>query len=333
MSLEKIANLAGVSATTVSVALRNGPGVNSATRERIVRIARDLGYAPNAAASSLACGKARLIGVAPYTVSEGCHIGPCAAAIIDGLSDSVHERGMDVVLISDEGQTGVPRLLSQRAVGGVMISSFPHPRLLEWLKATSLPCVGVNLGLVSDMDCVHSDSAGGVHQAIEHLAALGHRRIAYINTDIPPGRHHAPTAGMRLHGFLTTVAERGLIASPGSEIHCDVRERISALFANGHSPTAFMCYNDDIAMVAVQALAERGLRVGPEVSVVGIDDNGSAELTNPPLATVHVPFAEMGRRGGELLLSRIDEPERPLESIELPETLVIRKSTGPAPRN
>lgn len=333
MSLEKIANLAGVSATTVSVALRNRPGVNSATRERIVRIARDLGYAPNAAASSLACGKARLIGVAPYAVSQGYFIGPHASLMIDGLSDAVHARGMDLVLINDEGRVEVPRLLTQRAVGGVMISSFPHPRLSEWLKATALPCVGANLGPVSDMDCVHSDSAGGVCQAIEHLASLGHKRIAYINTDVPPGRHHAPTARLRLQGFLTTLAERGLIASPGSEEHSPVRERVAALLGNSAPPTAFMCYNDDVAMLAIQVLAERGLRVGVDVSVVGIDDYGSAEMANPSLTSVHVPFVEMGRRGGELLLSRIDEPDRSIESVELPETLVIRKSTGPAPRN
>ena len=331
MGLEQIARLAGVSATTVSVALRDKPGVRATTKERVIRIARDLGYEPHAAASALAGGKAKLIGVAPFTSGNRFGIAPWSAAIIAGLHEAMVGQGMDVVLVREDGHVGLPRLIAQRAVGGVMISSFPHPRLVEWLKANALPCVGVNLDPVGDMDCVRSDSAGGVRHAIEHLAGLGHRRIAYINTPLPPTQYHAPTAEKRLYGFLKTMAEMSLTASPGSEAHCDVRERVAALFANDIPPTAIICYDDDLAMIAIQAVTERRLRVGVDVSVVGIDDIGYAELANPPLTCVHVPFFEMGRRGGELLLSRIAEPERPMESVELPEKLMVRKSTRPAP--
>ena len=329
MTLNQIARMAGVSPTTVSAALRNKPGVKATTKERIVRIARDMGYEPNAAASALACGKARLVGVVSSGTADNFYIAPWAAAIIAGLSERVAACGMEVVLLREDRRVGLPRLLAQRGVGGVMMISFPHPRLAEWLRANALASVGVNIDERGDMDSVRSDSAAGVRQAIEHLAALGHKRIAYINTPLPPGQHHAPTVAMRVRGFLRTMAERRLIASPGSEGHCDVHERVSMLMAGPDRPTALIGYNDEVAMEAIQELTERGLRVGVDVSVVGIDDDGAAALANPALTSVHVPFVEMGRRGGELLLSRIAEPERPIESVELPEKLVIRKSTGP----
>ena len=332
MTLSQIACMAGVSPATVSAALRDKPGVRATTKERVRRIARDLGYEPHAAASALAGGKARLIGIAPFTPGDRFSITPWAAAIIGGLNERIAACGMEVVLVREEGHVGLPRLLAQRAIAGLVMASFPHPRLVEWLGANAVPCVGIDVGKARDMDSVRPDSAGGVRQAIEHLAELGHRRIAYINTPLPPAQYHAPTADIRLHGFLKTMAELSLAALPGSEIHCDVRERVAAVVAHDDPPTGLVCYSDQVAMGAIQILTERRLRVGADVSVVGIDDIGDTQLANPPLTSVHVPFIEMGRRGGELLLSRIAEPERPIESVELPEKLIIRKSTGPAPR-
>jgi len=326
LNQQQIAKLARVSRATVSKALSGSAEVSPATRERIVGIAESARYEPHGAARTLASGRTGLIGFVPLRTGN-VRIDMWAAAVIEGFSAALSGGGMDLVFVSENTRFGVPKMVAQRSVDGVVIITHPHERLLESIKSHSIPCVAANLGQVEGIDVVNSDSEGGVRLAVEHLASLGHRRIAYVNTpDVD--RFHRATVEDRLHAFLKAAAEMGLTAAPGGQRHCDVRERVEILHG-ANPPTALLCYSDIVAMFVIQALHARGLRVPEDVSVVGIDDLADARHSTPPLTSVHVPFVEMGRRAGELLLARIAEPERPFESVELPEELVVRESTGP----
>ena len=331
MSQEKIAQLAGVSRATVSKALSGSAEVARATRERIVQLARDLAYEPHGAARTLASGKTGLVGLVPLATDQ-LRIGTWEAAVIEGFYQAFASTGMDLVLLREESRQGLPKLVAQRAVDGVVIVSFPHDELTRWINRNKTPCVGVNLGDpqgTEGIDTVEPDSTGGVRQAIEHLASLGHRRVGYVNTWLDPSHAHRPTVAKRLRAFLATMAEMDLRASPGSDTYCEVSDRVTALMDSSDPPTALVCYSDGVAMLAMQALHERGIRVPEDISVIGIDDVWSAMMACPPLTSVHVPFVEMGRRAGELLLARVAEPERPVERVVIPERLVVRKSTGP----
>lgn len=329
MKLEEIARLAGVSLSTVSYALSGKGNVSADTRGRVREIAEKCGYRPHGPAQSLSTGKTSLVGIASALL-EGVPISFSESQVLAGLAQVLSGEGLSVVLFSEEAREGVPKTLAQQTVGGAVFLTRPRPLLAQWLRSRSVPCVAVNLERIEAMDIVRPDDDGGVHQAVEHLAQLGHRRIAYVNTFLPSVKGHPTSIEARQTAFLKTTAERDMIAAAGTQSHWDVTERIGMLIADDSPPTAFLCYNDHVAALVIDDLHQRGLRVPQDASVLGVDDI-VADRTSPPLTSVSVPWTQMGHRAGELLLARVAAPDRPFEDIELPERLVIRRSTGPAP--
>ena len=329
MKLMEVAGLAGVSMSTASYALSGKGTVSEATRRLVCEIAEKHGYAPNAVASSLSTGQIPLVGVASAMIDH-VSISSTEVPVLSGLSQVLSENGFEMVLFSTEDINGVPALLARRAVSCAVFMTHPHALLGEWLRKRSVPCVAVNMGPVENMDVVRPDDDEGVHQAVEHLAERGHRRIAYVNTFILPGEGgHPPSIESRERSFLKTMAERELAAYPGSELRLAPADRVATLLGADNPPTAFVCYNDSMAAMVIAALHERGFRVPLDFSVVGIDDAGIGEITSPPLTSVHSPYLEMGGKAGELLLTRLASPGRQFQDVVLPQRLVLRKSVGP----
>lgn len=328
MKLREIARIAGVSATTASYALSGKGTIATDTRQRVRRIAKKFGYEPHGPAQALSTGYAPWIAVASAMLL-GHSVGTTEGPILLGLGKVLSAEGIELVLLGEELRSGVPRMLAQRAVSGGVFLNRPHQILRTWLREHSIPSVGVNLGNVADMDTVFPDEDGGVRLALDHLAQLGHKHIAYVNTSLSPGAFHAPSVERRQRAFLKTMAERELYAVPGTELHRDIRERVHGLMTQASPPTALLCYSDDVGAIAIQALHELGLHVPRDVSVIGIDDAYVAKVTSPPMTSVRLPWTQMGKKAGELLLARLAEPDRPFESRELSEKLLVRKSTGP----
>ena len=331
VNLEQIAKIAGVSAKTVSKALREVQGVAPVTRERVRRIARDLGYEPYGPASAVRSGKVGLIGVLPPLNAE-YWLGPWVTLMLGGFWKGAVAGGMQVVLLGSEGeQKGVPSMVARRFVEGAAFLARADDRVVEWMASRRMPVVTVDNAPDGGTDTVYPDDAGGIRAAIEHLVALGHKRIAYVNSPAFPGVSHQFSIGLRQNSYLKVMAELGLRAPAGSERNSPVEERVGALLAN-ERPTALLCYDDHDAMQTIRALHERGLRVPEDISVVGIDDLEQCLLSSPRLTTVHVPFREMGERAAELLLQRLKRPNLEPWHVTLPEHLVVRDSTAP-PRN
>ena len=163
---------------------------------------------------------------------------------MEGLYQALASTGTDLVMLREESRKGLPKLVAQRAVDGVVVITHPHDELLRFAAGIDTPCVAVNMGEVPGINTVAPDSTTGVRQAMEHLAALGHQRVAYVNTWLAPSQDHRPTVETRLRAFLTAAAEMDLRALPGSDAHVDVAERVATLMESDAPPTALVCYSD-----------------------------------------------------------------------------------------
>lgn len=326
MNLETIAERAGVSHTAVSLALRGEPGVGEATRERILKIANKLEYAPHGPASALASGRTGMVGIIPGLVSEA-YISTWDRLMLNGLIEVFRAEKMGLVLVPESGADGVPAVISRRLVDAAAFLMMPHESVLARSIAQSIPSITINMSTDQDVDQVLPDDAQGIRLAVSHLLDLGHRRIAFVDT-CEARTVHRSSRQTRLRTYLDVMQSAGLPVPPGTrESAADLDERMGALLA-GVRPTAYVCYSDHIAMGVIQYLWERGTRVPEQASVIGVDDIYESRFFIPPLTAVRVPFHELGVIAARMLLSRMDEPERPCETIRAPEELVIRRSTA-----
>jgi LacI family transcriptional regulator len=194
-----------------------------------------------------------------------------------------------------------------------------------------VPLVLINR-LVDDHEIpsVCSDDAVGVRAAVRHLAALGHRRIAYL-----AGPQDTSTGWIRRHAFQQSLADFSLtyqaelVRVAGGYTEAAGRACAAELLRAGASFTALMAGNDLIALGAIGALADAGLRCPEDVSVVGYNDLAFMDKIDPPLTTIRIPKYDLGVQAARLLLDRLRTPDDPPHSIVLPVKLVERRSTGP----
>lgn len=339
----RIAELANVSRATVSRALSGRGSVSPDTRERIVRIARDVGYQPHGPAKALREGRTGTIAVVLGT-TRGSALDVWDMEFLSGVLECCEAKGIAATLVRQARDGEFPSMLFGRSVDGALLMRTPHEGVRRWFEERAFPCVVLNVGPVEGVDSVFPGDARGVYEAVSHLASLGHRRIGFVNTNratywegTAPGPRYS--VQKRHTAYLRAIAEMGLEAPPGSDRSAEFADRVTELFAE-RPPTALLCYNDGIALVVMALLRERGLDVPRDVSVVGIDDlradvlgfgetRGYADTGR--LTTVHVPFRDMGRTGAELLIARVSDPDRPFQQVELPEKLVVRQTTAPRP--
>jgi len=325
VNLETIAERAGVSHTAVSLALRGEPGVGEATRKRIRKLAKELGYSPHGAASALASGRTGMVGIIPG-LAPSAYISTWDQLMLNGLIEVFRTEKMGFVLLPDTSDAVVPSMIARRLVDAAAFFMMPHERVLKRSLAQAIPSVTINMSTEQEVDRVLPDDAQGVRAAMSHLMGLGHRRIVFVDT-WEARSIHQPSRLTRRQTYLEAMRDAGLPVPGVIEGELSIPDRMNALRA-GTSPTAYVCYSDHIAMQVIQYLWERGTRVPEQASVIGIDDIYESRYFIPPLTTIRVPFHELGVMAARMLLSRMDEPERPCETIWLPEELVIRGSTA-----
>ena len=326
MTLKQISEIAGVSVPTVSAALRGKSNVSASTRERITRIARELGYEPHGPASALKTREAGAIGVMTQGWPERL-LGSSEILLLQGFSKRVAATDKHIVLLNAEADRTIPSMIARRSVDGAAFFLRPHERSLDWMRSHGVPVVTLDTEPVGDIDSVCADDQGGIAKALDHLASLGHKRIAYVN--IIGDQLGPPDSSMiiRQNAYLKAMAERDLRAPAGSETIGAVDDRIAWLIKND-SPTALLCFNDEIALNAIQVLHRLGLRVPEDISVMGIDNADVGLLSSPMLTTMDVPFFEMGALAAKLLLARLKSPEKEVRHEVLPERVVARESTA-----
>lgn len=329
-----VAKAAGVSPTTVSHALSGARAVNAETRERILAVARELGYVPDRVASGLRRRRTGLVAL----IGDDLAATPFAGRIIEGARRAGLERDV-LLMVGESGGDAeaerdlIARFLAQRA-DGLLIARMYHQRIAKPDVPGDVPVVLVDAAPDPDwvVDAVVPNEAQIAAVAVERLLRDGHRDIAYIGTT------ESRAARGRLAGIRTALGDAG-IALPDERLAFCFADAAGGRRVGGelldreHPPTAVICFNDQIAMGVMQAAARRGIPVPEGLSVMGIDDlHPVADALDPGLTTVALPHDEMGRWGMGRLLERIDGAPV-LDGVhQLPGRLVERGSVAPPAR-
>ncbi|HEU5156690.1 MAG TPA: LacI family DNA-binding transcriptional regulator [Streptosporangiaceae bacterium] len=321
-----MAERAGVSKSLVSLVMRGSPHVSERRRQAVLKAARELGYRPNAVARSLVEGRTRLIGALVADLHN-----PFFAEFLDGLQESLHGANLRMIVGSGRWDPlfeaeAVEAFLEMRVDGLVLLSVVPDS-LNE--AAASVPVVIVGERDVSGVDIVVDDDELGARLAVDHLVELGHQRIAHIEGS------PSTTARYRRAGYEQAMSQYGLsghiVVEPGDFTEEGGYRATRALLTRRPRPTAIFAPNDLVAIGALSAADELGLRVPDDLSVVGYDNTHLAAIRHISLTTVDQPRRDMGRVAAELLCARIDDELRePRQTLVVPH-LVTRATTGPAP--
>ncbi|MFB4314918.1 LacI family DNA-binding transcriptional regulator [Actinomadura sp. 21ATH] len=349
-TLQTVADELGVSRSTVSNAYSRPDQLSAELREKVLETARRLGYpGPHPTARSLRRGTTGAIGVLLNAAVSVAFTDPYTVRFMSGLAAAAerHETGLLLVPLSGRDDEAAVRLVQDASVDGFCVYGLPDGhRSLDAVRARRLPIVNADRR-DDDPDAIFVgiDDAAAARAAGAHLAGLGHRRIAAIVALPTSGRPTAPFSlaspddmpyhfsRERLRGYRDALAEAGVgwtdlaFARAAAYTRADGAAAAALLLDRSPRPTAIVAVNDMLALGVLDALAERGLRPGHDVSVIGFDDVPEAAAAG--LTTVRHSAREMGRVAGGLLL---DPPAgRAARDVVLPADLVIRASTGPAP--
>lgn len=339
---EEVARRAGVSIMTVSRALRGLNNVSPKTRDKILAIAKEIGYQPSTAARSLRTGKVDVIGFATW--SHDSLRGSYHSETLAGL-DSVLARALYSVLLAipptpAEMVRNTHRLAKEGRLGAVVYQatrmSTEDVKSLDELR---IPCLLLNYHrtnrkLAPRASYISFDNKSGVDQAVRHLVALGHKRIAYVG-----GSAEDMDAIEREAGFVRSTRALGLEV-PSDWIRAgDFSQGIATgqlntdyfISEGKKGPTAIVCASDEIAAGVLLSARKAGRQVPHQLSVVGFDDEASSAMMVPPLTTLHHSGWDIGIKAGEEILRRLRDPETKPQSINMPITLVVRESTAPPP--
>ncbi|MFC8850602.1 MULTISPECIES: LacI family DNA-binding transcriptional regulator [unclassified Micromonospora] len=350
--IDDVARLAGVSTATVSRALRGLPTVSAATRRRVLAAAEQLQYAVSPSASRLAGGRTATVAVIVPRITRWFF-----GTVVEAVEETLHESGYDLLLYNLGGREHTRQRVLRTAnlhkrVDAVMLVATPLRRAeLAALTVLDLPGVTISSGSgVPGWPCVRIDDVAAARTATRHLLDLGHRRIAHISGD--PDDELAFTTHLdRRRGYLEALRSAGIEPDPALDIEAqftiDGGERATAeLLARGEPPTAIFAACDEMAMGAISALRDAGLRVPQDVSVIGIDDHDLSGVLG--LSTIAQPAAEQGRLAARILLDPLagrdlppptgpvvpgprgaDPAEPSAAPLILPTRLVVRDSTAP----
>lgn len=292
-----------------------------------------LGYSPNSFGRQLRLQKNETVGLLFYPNCAKLFRSLNYVAIMAGVEESLDKHRYDLLLSSfergDTPEKGLPQLLKRRKVDGViLLGNFPK-RASSILAETGLPLLLLDSyldGIKADSITTDGFSAGAM--IARHLADSGHQRIAFLGFE-----NENSNAQDRRSGFLSGMKELGL-ATAKSEIRAriSIEDRFSDLLKvldSKRPPTALFVENDALASEMLVVLRKQGLQIPKDLSVVGFDNSHHALLAEPKLTTVGVDQQAMGRFGTDAMISRIQNPQGPWQSIRLPVTLFERATVGP----
>jgi DNA-binding LacI/PurR family transcriptional regulator len=335
--MQDIAKAAGVSQSTVSRVLNDTPTsvpIAADTRERVQEVAKRLGYRPNPLARGLRGARTMLLGVIVREITD-----PFFSMAIEALSTEALARGYNVVLGSAHSKAdeaiALRAVLETRHCDAILLlgDMRDEPKFLEDLRASQTPVIALWHGTeLEGVPTVNIDNRAGMVAAVDHLIDKGHVRIAFI------GGRPLGDIRERRTAFYEHLEEKG-IAVPEEYVQNVINEpaggdaAFRTLVTLDFPPTAVVCSTDHLATGVLHAAADLGIVVPRDVSVVGFDDIPMASFTVPSLTTVHMPVAEMTALAARLAM---DEPEDGqsgvVKSFVVTPTLVVRESTGEAPR-
>ena len=331
MTLQEIAKRAKVSVATVSRTINCAPSVDPSLARRVRKVIEQVGFYPNTHARALVSGRSRMFGV---MLSET--LGPFFPEILQTFENLGFEHNYEVFLSSIARNTrameDAVRRMIERRVEGVAILSFENETvLIESFRRRNLPIVGLDIespGPLLRTACINYKH--GIRQAVQHLAALGHERIALITG---PARLRNTVA--RRIAFQECMEEISLEIPPQLLVDGDHTpeagmKALSILAALPDRPSAVFCSNDRTAIGVMRGAFELGLNVPRDLSVVGFDDNQIAQFATPPLTTVQMSYVDIATVAFKALIESVEVPGNgsACEVCDIQSNLVLRHSTA-----
>ena len=332
VSIREIARLAGVSSATVSRVINGSSLVTGETTERIQKIVRELNFVPNNSAIHLKNGKSQIYGIIIPDLTN-----PFFTETIKIFEELLVENEKELLVANTDFhatrmQRSVRRMLLRRVDGVALLTSEVEAAPLESLVQNRIPVVTTDHYRTGPgISDIVIDFAGGMSQLVAHLKSLGHRSMGFIG-----GTGNLITSRVRRESFLDAVVKQGLSSRDGWIVEGDFKvdggsAAMAKILEQPEVPTAVVCANDLTAIGALRMAHERGVRIPEDISVTGCDDIAMADIVYPPLTTLRISRKEYARVMFEALQRGSLDLARPGQRFTLPTTLVVRRSTGPAP--
>jgi DNA-binding LacI/PurR family transcriptional regulator len=335
VTIKDVARRAGVSIATVSYVFNESAPISERTRTRVLEAAAELGYRPNAIARGLRSRESRTIGYSWHQFPpDRWH--PILDRFLYSMAEVAEAQGYHILTFthstaSDPWRPYEELILTGRVDGFVLSDTNEDDERVRYLLDSGFPFVAFGRANEDwDFHYVDVDGTAGVRQGVEHLLSLGHQCIGFI------GWPETSLVGQyRYQGYVKALWTAGISCHPAWIIRTEHSEtagrqamRRLLNLAPDHRPTAVVAVSDLMAIGAMNAIYEAGLRPGKDVAVVGFDDIPTAQYLRPPLTTLRQPISEVGERVVSMLLKHIQGDEPAEHTVLLAPTLITRESSG-----
>jgi DNA-binding LacI/PurR family transcriptional regulator len=331
MDIREIARRAKVSTATVSRAINRVPTVDPQLAKRVWKVVDELGYFPNTQARALVSGRSRFLGLIVSEITN-----PFFPEIVQTFENLAVENNYEILLTSTvhdpkRMESSVRRMIERRVDGVAILTFGMEEALLEHLRFRKVPLVFIDVGPdVPGIANIRINYQNGIRQAVQHLAALRHTRIAFVS-----GPLHLKSGVARREAFQASMREIGL--SPDLIVvgdHGMEGGMLALLELNRLSerPTAVLCSNDMTAIGVMREAYEQNIKIPDDLSVIGFDDIRLAEFTIPPLTTIQMSQKKLATIAFQALLNEVEctPPLQERQRYELITSLVLRRSTAMA---
>nr|WP_042273478.1 LacI family DNA-binding transcriptional regulator [[Clostridium] dakarense] len=329
VTIKDIANLAGVSKTTVSKVINNkDESISKATKDKILKIMKEQNYVPNKLAQGLVTKRTKTIGLLIPDIRN-----PFFTDISRGAEDYARKEGYNIIFCSTdedyEREVECIEMICEKMVDGIIFApSSNTSNKDDRYKNLNTPMVLVdkNLDISNSKGLVKVDNKNGTYEATKHLINKGHKEILYLS-----GPLKNDITRDRLNGYLRALEKNNVNLNEDYIVEGKYKYEWSYEFIKNMKEinyTAICCANDLMAIGAIQALRERGLNVPNDISVVGFDDIQTAKLIDPSLTTVRQPAYEMGEKASEILIDYLKNKDKDsVGTITFKPELIVRNST------
>jgi len=329
VTMKDIARATGVSPSTVSRALNNDPRISEETRERIQRLAREMGYTPSIRPQGLSVGRTNLIGLLTYCLDA------FYSSLYNSIRQTAEEMGYWIIQActddDDEQTLSLVNSMIASGVEGIIFGSCKlNDPIVEGLVQDGFPVVLANRRMKKHLcDIITVDNDYGAYLIVNHLINVGHRRIGIITASLKTS-----TSADRYRGYLKALADKGLPIDKAIIRHGDLFARENGyrqgrkLMLSDAPPEAIFCCDEELAMGCMLALKELGLRVPEDVAVVSFDDADTVLINYLQLTTANFDAREMGRLAAQVMVERIKKRDQPLTKVVMEPKLIIRESCG-----
>lgn len=330
VKLKDIAEKAGVNVSTVSRALNDSSDINVETKNRIRKIAKEMNYVPNTSAQSLVGKGTKSIGViVPEIISN------YFTHMLVSIESELKKRGYSLIIGMThhdyKNEIYYLNVMKNRKVDGIILAGSMYKELEDYLitmkKSNYIPMVLIQTFVhFPDYDYIMVDDYYGYCMAVEHLKNKGHQKIGFIADEI--------SSKMRFPMYKKALAKYGLeLDKEYTKIGKEMFElggylRMKELIQTSHIPSAVFASYDYIAIGAMKALKEYGLRVPDDISIIGYDDIREASYISKPLTTISPPLGEMAKVGVNLLLHKIEKDSNTIQHVSLKPELILRNTTA-----